>query len=225
VTRPNHARAPKGAAGVSRNRRRDGARRPEWVRPYRRAQRALDTSVGLIGSCLNAVDHARLSIDRRPVGTARKLDGAARRLGTAKSRLVAASRELEAMSQCLERAPDLAAGDAPELVALASERLQTAVTYLKYVTSEVALLQVVAVSGLACGELTPERPEDRRLRIVLAPRPVPVRAFLRRRQPRLVDRIAPILRRRRRSPRPAAIRVPRRTSQGRAPPLSPICLP
>ncbi|HEX6158791.1 MAG TPA: hypothetical protein VF111_01410, partial [Thermoanaerobaculia bacterium] len=69
-----------------------------------------------------------------------------------------------------------------------------------------------------------EQPAPRRVRIRVAPRPGAIRAFLLRRQPRVVDRIAPILRRRRRTPRPAAVRVPHRSLLGRAPPLVPISL-
>jgi hypothetical protein len=212
------AKAPQDS-GAYRNRRQQATQRPVWVRSYRRAQRAIDASVRLIGSSMNTASVSESCLERRPVRTAQSLNGAARRLAAAGLRLLHASRELAAANECLGRAP----GDAPELVALASERWQSAVTYLRYVTGEVVLRQVEVLSGLACGALVPERPADSRPRIVLAPRPVPVRAFLRRRQPRVIDRIASILRRRRHTPRPAAIRVPRRTSQGRAPPPSTVC--
>ncbi len=221
MTRPNHATAPTGATGTCRKRRRQqGARRPDWVRPYRSAHRALDSAVRLIESTMETVAVFERCVERRPVRTARRLIGGARRLAAARLRLLRVSRELATATECLGRAPELATGDVPELVELASERWQAVANYLLHATGEVVLRQVEVFAGLACGALVPEHPSDSRPRIVLAPRPVPVRAFLAVRQPRVADRISVILRRRRRTPRPAVLTVPPRTSQGRAPPLS-----
>lgn len=134
-------------------------------------------------------------------------------------RLLDASRELEAARESLARAPELEWTDAPLLVDIASERWQAASAYLQYVTSEVALRQVEVLSGLACGELKAEHPSDHRPRIVRTPRIAFVRAFLAVRRRRVADRISPVLQRRRRTPRPAALLVPPRTCQGRAPPF------
>lgn len=221
MTRPKPTTAPAGAAGICRKRRRQqGARRPEWVRPYRSAHRALDSAVRLIESTMATVADFERSVERRPVRTARRLTGGVRRLAAAGLRLVRASQELAAATECLDRAPELATGDVPVLVDMASERWQAVSTYLGYVTGQVVLRQVEVLSGLACEELVPEHPSDSRPRIVLAPRPAPVRAFLAVRRPRVADRISVILQRRRRTPRPAALTFPPRTSQGRAPPLS-----
>ncbi len=221
MTKPRSTAAPKGATGTCRKRRRQqGARRPEWVRPFRKAQRALDSAVRLIEATMATVAAFERCVDRRPARTAQRLTGGTRQLAAAGRRVVRASRELAAVTECLERAPELATSEVPELVELASERCQAVSDYLQYVTGEVALRQVVVFAGLACGELVPEHPSDSRPRIVVAPRPVPVRAFLEVRRPRVSDRISAILQRRRRTPRPAALTVPQRTSQGRAPPLS-----
>jgi hypothetical protein len=209
--------------GVSRKRRRRQAgRRPEWVRPYRKAQRKLDSAVRLLVSSMDAASVSERSLERRPVLTAQRLNGGARHVAAAELRLLEAKQGLDAAAEWVAREPEQAAGDAALIVELAAERWQAVTNYLHYATNEVLLRQVEVLAGLVCGELVAEHPSDRRPRIVVAPRPVPVRAFLAVRRPRVVDRISAILQRRRRTPRPAALTVPPRTCQGRAPPLSSI---
>ncbi len=220
MTKRHHLGTVASAAGIRRKRRRQqAARRPEWVRPYRNAQRKLDSAVRLIESSMGAASVSEGCLERRPVRTAQRLKGGARQLVAAGLRLLRAEQELAAAAECVAREPELTAGDAPEIVELASERCQAVTNYLHYVTKEVLLRQVEVLAGLACGALVPEHPSDRRPRIVVTPRAVPVRAFLAARQPRVADRISAILQRRRRIPRPAALTVPPRTCQGRAPPL------
>jgi hypothetical protein len=123
-------------------------------------------------------------------------------------------------SEALSRDPKQQSGDAPELMELAATRCQAVADYLPIAVQGVVIAQVDVLGGLATGELVAERPSDARPRIVITPRPLFVRAFLVIRQPRISDRITPVLLRRRRTPRPAEVRVPRRNLQGRAPPLS-----
>ena len=212
MIRSGSVRAPQGAAG--------GAGRPEWVRPYRRAQRALDSAASLISSTIHAVMDAKRCAQRRPIRTARRLSGAAREMKVASLRLLHARRELAAASEALGRVPERQSGDAPELMELAAARCQAVAHYLPIAVQGVVIARVDVLGGLATGELVPERPSDDRPRIVITPRPLFVRAFLVTRQPRISDRITPVLLRRRRTPRPAEVRVPRRNLQGRAPPLS-----
>lgn len=210
---------PLGARRTKR-RRQQAARRPGWVRPYRKAQRKLDSAVRLVVASMDAASVSERCLERRPVRTAQRLNGGARRLAAAELRLLQAERELAAARECVAREPERTAGDAPLIVELASERWQAVTNYLHYATTEVLLRQVEVLAGLACGALVPEHPSERRPRIVVTPRPVPVRAFLAIRRTRVADRISAILQRRRRTPRPAALMVPPRTAQGRAPPLS-----
>jgi hypothetical protein len=219
MTRPNPTAALKRANGKCRKRRQQGGRRPEWVRPFRRARNALESAVRLITSTMGTVVDFESCVERRPVRTARRLTGGVRQLNAAGRRLLRASRELAEATECLARAPEPVTNDVPELLEWSSERWQTASHYLELVTKEVVLRQVEVFLGLACGALVPEHPSDSRPRIVVVPRPSPVRAFLALRQPRVADRISAVLQRRRRAPRPAALTVPPRTCQGRAPPL------
>ncbi len=220
MTRPNHARAPKGAC---RNRRRSqGERTPAWIRPFRRVQRAIRTSAGLIASCLATADRSALCAQRHPIRSSLELHAAGRRLARASERLSRAIHELAATNDCLGREPGVATV-APQLMVNAAERWILTARCLQVAADEVFTLHEDVLEGLASGALVPERSAFHRPRIILAPLLAPVRAFLRARLPRVADRISPLLRRRRRTPRPAALSVPPRTCQGRAPPLSPVC--
>ncbi|HEX6084170.1 MAG TPA: hypothetical protein VF266_06580 [Thermoanaerobaculia bacterium] len=138
-------------------------------------------------------------------------------------RLVEARRELAAAGQALDREPEQRSGDVPEFMEMAAERCQAVEKYLPLAMKDVVFAQVDVLGGLYLGDLVPEQPSDGRPRIILTPRPLFVRAFLVARQPRISDRITPALLRRRRTPRPAEVRVPRRNPQGRAPPLFSTC--
>lgn len=216
--------APRGAAGTCRRRRRlQRAARPEWVRAYRRVQQDLDASFGLIDWSYCAAEVSEKCAASRPVGTAQKLSSATRRLAAGTRRLLHAARELANAQECLERMPGCR-DQGPELIALAAERWGKIAAFLEGTAAGVVALQLDVLAGLATGELVPEPATGRRPRIIVAPRPVSIRAFLTARRPRVADRIASILSRRRRTPRPASVRVPRRHLRGRAPPLGSICL-
>ncbi len=212
MTRPNHA-------PNTRNRR---ERRPAWVRPLVRASRAISESARLIGASLSEVRASECHAQRRPVHTSRKIHKASGRLVSASERLVRAARQIAWMEECLARDPENSA-EVPQLLIQTTASWVYVAGWLDEVAGDVFAFHREVLTGLETGTLVAE-PAGGRPRIVLAPRPVPIRAFLRRRQPRVIDRIAPILRRRRRTQRPAALHVPPDTDQGRAPPLSSTCL-
>lgn len=222
MTRSQATRAPRGADGTCRDRRRPQGGRPEWVRPIRRAQRALESSLRLIASCLATIERAEPCARRRPLCTSRNLWAASGRLVTASGRLMRAAQQIAEIHEWIGREPERAAG-APERVVRATQLWVGATALLQVTAKEVFGLHVEVLEGLETGRYVPERDSARRPRIVLAPRPAPVRAFLRARRIRATDRISPLLRRRRRTPRPATLSVPPRTAQGRAPPFSSIC--
>jgi hypothetical protein len=184
---------------------------------------ALDASARLIDSSIRTMMVSERCAARRPISTSRKLDEASGRLVTASARLVRAAARLEEARQCLVRDPNLEPG-ASALLIEATARLAYMGTLLNDTANFVFSLHEDVLHGLATGDLVPERSELPRPRIVLFPHPAPVREFLRARLPRVVDRISAVLQRRRRTRLPASLRVPRRTSQGRAPPLFPVCL-
>lgn len=212
TTSAAHARA----TGKGRNRHERGA---AWVRSFCRAYRALDASIRLADAALRDAVASRRRARRRPVQASRDLHEAEGLLVDALARLLRAARELAETNACIGREPETARF-APELLIVATARWVELSGRLNEAADVIFALHREVLAGLETGTLVPERePADRRRRIVLAPRPVPIRAFLLRRQPRTVDRIASLLRRRRRTPRPAALRVPRRSILGRAPPL------
>ena len=214
MSKTNHARVPQ--------RRRKGGG-PAWFRPFCRMARALDSSVRLIESTRRTVARSERCAHRRPVRTTAELVVASLRLHEASARLVRAAEELEVTNACLVREPG-PTGAVREALDREAERCVAIMKTLEQAAGVLFSLQDHLVLGLETGVLVPEQPATRRPRIQLAPRPVPIRAFLLLRQPRVIDRIAPILQRRRRTPRPASIRVPRRTLLDRAPPLFPISL-
>ena len=209
--RPKDARA----TGGCRNRRSpQGERRPAWVRPYRRVKRALAASERLIDLILRAMAASRRCAHRRPIRASMNLD-------RAEGRVARLSRDLELILGQLAEANACIGLEPALLMALTAQWMHLS-QRLAAVADEVFTLHEDLLDGLESGDLVPEPPEEWRARIILAPRPVPVRAFLRRRKRRVVDRSSAVLRKRRRTPRPAAVSVPRPSSQGRAPPVS-IC--
>jgi hypothetical protein len=215
-------RAPEGATGTCRDRRRPQGERRGWIRPFFRANRALDVSLRMIGATLRAVAATERTLHRRPVRASRSLQDASELLATATVRLGWAARNLAELTAC-------AGGDSPtaqqvpDMVVHATARWVSTAARLAEAANDVFAMHGSVLEGLQTGALVPERPADRRPRIVLIPRPAPVRAFLRLRQPRVRDRIAPLLLRRRRTPRPAALRIPRPSVMGRAPPPLSVC--
>lgn len=225
MTRTNRKQAPRSAVGTCRDRRSpkrgDGR---AWVRPFVRANRAISASVRLISKTLTRVRRSEKRAQRRPIGASRNIHAASAQLVDASRRLCRAARDLARTQECFARDPRCPE-DAPQLLADTGQSLIWAAEWLDEVSSDVFNRHEHVLHGLRTGTLVPERPADRRPRIRLTPpRPARIRAFLQARQPRVIDRIAPILRRRRRTPRPAAVRVPRRSMLGRAPPFSSVCL-
>ncbi|HEX7153250.1 MAG TPA: hypothetical protein VF618_17325 [Thermoanaerobaculia bacterium] len=188
----------------------------------RRVQKALDASVRLLNAGLATAAKSGRCLTRRPLDSSRKLEHAEGRLALASARLAYAAKELAATAACLEREPETAAG-APQLMMEASQRWMAMHQSVDAAAGAIYAFHENVLAGLRSGALVPERENNRRPRIILAPRPTFFRAFLVARQPRVVDRISSALKRRRRAPRPAAVSVPRRASQGRAPPLSSVC--
>ena len=224
MSRSGSASARKRATGTCRDpRRASRGQRPGWVRPVRRVHSALNASLRLIDTVLRTLAVCERRAVRRPIGTSRSLDHASGVLVTASAQLARAVKGLAEANEWIALHPEDAAG-APEVLVKATERWLSVIQFLEGVSNQVFGLHEDVLEGLEAGELVPEPPPQPRRRIVLVPRPAQVGAFLRTRLRRAVDRISPVLQRRRRTRRPASLRVPRRTSQGRAPPLVPVCL-
>ena len=231
MTRTRSTGAPEGTVSGSCRTPRSRGQAPrgkEWVRAYKQGQRALDDAASTVVSMVYKVADAGRCASR-PVRSTRILTGALRQVTVALEQHAKAERCLAEAAEALEHTPpELQDGDAAELLELAAERSETVQHYIYLAAQEVLLGQAELIDGVAAGEIEPEDPsaEDRPRRrvIVVTPRPSFVRAFLAaRRRARAADRITPVLRRRRRTPLPAEVRVPSRNLRGRAPPLSPAC--
>jgi hypothetical protein len=224
--------APEGTvSGTCRSSRRRGEapRGKEWIRPYKLAQRMLDNAASMLISSARTVADAGCCA-HRPIESTRKLNAALHQANVAARQYDEAERYLsEATAAFAGTLPELRSADAPELLEMVAERGEAVHRYLYVAVNEVLLGQKEIVQGVEAGELVPEDaqeladPRPRRRVIVIRHRPLFVRAFLAARQPRVSDRIAPLLQRRRRTRLPAEVRVPKRSLRGRAPPVSSTC--
>ncbi len=216
----------KGAVGTCRRDRRrpQAARRTGWVRPYFRAQFALDAAMRMIFRTHRTMVESERCAHLRPVRTWRDLHNISALLMTAARKLECAARKLAQIQESIDLEPERSCG-VPDLLVRTTEMWVFTAELLWDTSNELFSMQADLLEALRSGVLVAEQepePPPRR-RIIVKPRPVPIRAFLLARQPRVKERINPILRRRRRTPRPAAVRVPRRNTLGRAPPLLSTC--
>ena len=214
MTKPNDAQATDGTLRRNRPRRKG---RYAYIRPLLRAEGAIEASLWLIEATRRAVARAERCAHRRPVRTSRNFRKAAARLHKVSKRLVWAAEDLAETKECIAGQPAMEV--IQYAVAYSTGRWVETAASLHQAEDDVFALQEEVRLGLQTGVLVPERPAGSRPRIRLAPCLVPIGAFLLLRQPRVIERIAPILRRRRHTPRPASVRVPRRNLLGRAPPL------
>ena len=189
----------------------------------------LDNAASMIIASVHTVADAGCCADR-PIRSTKKLIRALHQVTVAAKQYAQAERFVIEATEAVENAPpELLDDDAAELVEMATERCHTVQQYIYVAANEVLLGHTEIYNGVQSGELIPEDPQDALLddrprRRVIRHNPLFVRAFLAaRRQPRVSDRINPVLRRRRRTLLPAEVRVPRRNLLGRAPPLSSTC--
>jgi hypothetical protein len=216
------------AVGARRQNRRleQLARRAGWVRPLLRAAAALDTTMRLIDRTQRTIASSERCAHRRPIRASKKLQGASERLMAATQKLGCAWRKLGQVNECAIREPERS-GAVPGLLLDATEMWVHTAERLRDTADQLFDLHADVLDGIVSGELVPEQEPERAPRrpriIILKPRPMPIRAFLAVRPRRVAERISPLLQRRRRILRPAAIRVPRRTLLGRAPPVSSTC--
>src|SRR5215203_6019317 len=160
MTRSGSVSASRDAAGgASRpSRRREESRGPEWVRPYRKAQRALDSAAGLVHSTNHVVQDAGRCAKRRPMRAARRIIGAVRGMDVASMLVSVAWREVAKAKEALAQDPSQQRGDAPELMELVTERCRAVAENIPIAVAVAVLAQVGLLEGLSTGELVPEKP-------------------------------------------------------------------
>src|SRR5690349_19717352 len=104
IMRSNRKQAPEGTTSTSR---RSGPR-PGWLRPLRRAQRALAACVELIDASFRKVLASERDARHRPGRTSRELNHASGQLAEAARYLCRAARELAETNEWIGREPERA---------------------------------------------------------------------------------------------------------------------
>jgi hypothetical protein len=204
------------------DRRRKSAREG-WVQPYKRATFALKAAYFLLRSTMHVAASCEQQAQHHPIAASKRLWKAMKTLWKVGERLDTARYRLTVTYASMALADDLWE-QAPEALRTAFAQFMNLAAWMEAASKEITATHVALLEKLASGELEPEQPTPRPRRIAVAPRVSFVRAFLAARRRRAIaDRINPVLRRRRRTPRPAGLRVPRRSVLGRAPPLSSLC--
>ena len=188
-----------------------------WVRSLRRARRAIDASLRRIEGSGRVIEAAERFGRRRPLQAAGQLHRASCWLADAAAQLQRAQLRLNDTTQCIESAPERAAGaPVPVMYTIlhwidAAGRLTAVSDHLSDTST-----RLVAIAKTA-------QPSDFRP-VIVPPRPAAARWFLQYCPSRPSDRIQQLLRRRRRPAPTAVAEAPRRVSRGRAPPFLSICL-
>src|SRR5688572_22925712 len=160
VTRPNHARAPKGATGGCRERRSPEAERaPSWVRPYRQLKRVLAAAERLIDSTGRAAAASERCAHRRPIRASMKLDHAEGWLTKASRGLTQAVDQLAEVNACVGLEPERA-GNAPALLLAMTAQWMLLSRRLVAVADEVFTLHEDVLDALESGDLVPEPPAE-----------------------------------------------------------------
>jgi hypothetical protein len=200
------------------------ARRPLWVAPLRRLNRAVASSLRMVDSTRAAIERASSRVARSPIRTTRDLQRLSARLTGATARLARAVRGVGETAESLRLEPERAR-EAPRLLIDATTRWLVVAVALDNASAQLLSVQEGVLEGLCSGELTPEAGATKRLpRIIVTPRVISAREFLLCRRSSARDRIASIPARRRRTACRATTDAPRRISRGRAPPLSSTCV-
>lgn len=197
-------------------------KQPRWVRPLRRLHRDLDCSLKLLHSTWQAISAATTT---RPLRTSRRLHRASFGLLDAQAHISHAAQCLDAITESARQAPESAA-DVPWLLLEATQRWVNLAGELAVMSEHLFGIHTEIADGLKTGELVPEpvEPSARRPRIIVIPRIIFARAFLRHRRKSALDRIASVPVRRRPAARIASTEAPRQISRGRAPPSHSTCL-
>jgi hypothetical protein len=147
ANRQKSARAPEGASGTCRGRRRPHGDRRRWVRPFFRANRALNASLHLIASTLHTVAAAKRTVHRRPVRASRNLHNASELLVTASARLMRAVQNLAEMTERARCEPETAEA-VPEILVNTTERWLYMTSWLAETANEVFALHSSILDGL-----------------------------------------------------------------------------
>lgn len=191
--------------------------RAGWVRPLRRARRALGSTMRRIEESCRLLDASECLGRQRPLRASHQLILVYKRMTEAGQRLVRANLCIQETLSCIRQAPE-SAGGAPKPVMLAMLQATDAAVQLHAVMARLSGTStwLAAVSDTA--------PASAFRPLIVPPRPPAARWFLEYCPSRPIDRIQQLLKRRRPAVAVTVAEAPKRVSRGRAPPFVSICL-
>jgi hypothetical protein len=198
-------------------------RRRAWVRPFRRARRAIDATLRLIESSCRVIDDCERLVADHPIRATRQFEQVSGWLCEASEQLGRGAREWSVTFDSIEQAPFFA-GDAPRLLTFAMARWIDAAARLATLSNRLddsfsSLMDYVkgGTAPLDLSELFRNPgPAPRRISFNVRP---PSLKFLSREN----SRVFSIHVRRQRSARVTVAEAPRRIVRGRAPPIVSTC--
>jgi len=197
-------------------------RRERWIRPFRRTNRAIDSSLRLIALSRFLLNECEAFAGVRPRWAARQLQRVSSRLAEASARLERGTRCMFATHACVAYAPETE-GDSFKRLTNALQDWIGAAMEISLLCNRLdetsARLAAYVKSGMA--------PPLDRVELLKKEGPAPKRIVFRLPSPRVLsiesNRIFCIHVRRQRSARVTLAEAPRRIFRGRAPPLVSIC--
>jgi hypothetical protein len=200
--------------------RRNGQER--WIRPFRRAHRAIDSTLRLIALSRFLLNECEIFAGVRPRWATRQLARVSGRLIEAAGRLQRGAENMKATNNCVARAP-ADAGDAPERLIDAMDHWIAAAAQLAMLSNRLEDTSARLLAYMKAG-IAPPLDLDKLFR---KEGPAPKRIVFRLPSPRVLsienNRIFSIHVRRQRSARLTVAEAPRRIFRGRAPPLVSTC--
>jgi len=197
--------------------------RPErWIRPFRRTNRAIDSTLGLIALSRFLLNECDLFAGVRPRWATRQVQRVSGRLVEAVARLKRGAECINAANECVANNPE-DVGDAPERLIVAMEDWLDAATQIANLSDRIEDTSVMLAAYLKSGMAPPLDLDD----LFRKEGPAPKLIVFRLPSPRVLsienNRIFCIHVRRQRSARLTVAEAPRRIFRGRAPPLVSIC--
>jgi hypothetical protein len=227
VTNANSRIAPARNAKISR---RGGVRscgsgrnrRERWIRPFRRTNRAIDSTLRLIALSHFLLNECEIFAGVRPRWATRQMQRVSGRLVEAVARLKRGAESMNATKDCVAHTPE-DAGDAPERLIGAMEDWLDAATQIANLSDQIEDTSAVLAAYITSGMAPPLDLDELFRKEGPAPKPIVFRLP----SPRVLsienNRIFCIHVRRQQSVRLTLAEAPRRIFRGRAPPLVSIC--
>jgi hypothetical protein len=202
---------------------RSGRNRQErWIRPFRRANRAIDSTLELIALTRFLLNECEAFAGVRPRWATRQIQRVSGRLVEAVARLKRGAESMNATNDCVAHTPE-DAGDAPERLIGAMEDWLDAAAQIANLSDRIEDTSALLAAYITSGMAPPLDLDELFKKEEPAPKPIVFRLP----SPRVLsienNRIFCIHVRRQRSVRLTLAEAPRRIFRGRAPPLVSTC--